>query len=74
MSGVAWAELKTYAHNANTSIKQNLEFHQNLRIKNWARQNDMLLKMISGKIDRWYEEDGFYLTKADLVSLPFPFT
>ncbi|KAH8696777.1 hypothetical protein GQ44DRAFT_719095 [Phaeosphaeriaceae sp. PMI808] len=64
-SGMAWADLRHYALNAKASLRQNFQFHENLRIETWPRENDQSLRAISEKIERWFEVDTFQQLKAE---------
>ena len=66
-SGLAWADLQRYALNAEASLGQNFEFHENLRVRTWPPENDQTLGAISGKITRWFKVDALQPLKAKIV-------
>lgn len=67
-SGMAWADLQHYALNAKASLRQNFEFHENLKIETWPKENDRSLRAISEKIERWFEVDTFQQLKVEMVN------
>lgn len=50
-------ELSQIANAIGASIKQNLEFHQSLRIENWPRQNDFQFSESLRVIEEWIHRD-----------------
>lgn len=51
------AELQQTANAIRASIKQNLDFHQSLRIENWPRQNDFQFSENLRVIKEWIHDD-----------------
>ncbi|KAF2472334.1 uncharacterized protein BDR25DRAFT_312893 [Lindgomyces ingoldianus] len=64
-SGMAWADLRHYALNAKASLRENFQFHEQLRVKTWPRENDQPLRAILEIIERWFEVDTFQRLKAE---------
>lgn len=50
-------ELSQIANAIGASIRQNLEFHQSLRIENWPRQNDSQFSESLRVIEEWIRQD-----------------
>lgn len=53
-----FGDLVRSAEYVETSIQQVLKFHENLRIKNWPRQNDQDLLQILNLIKEWVKTDA----------------
>jgi len=68
-SAVGAVDLRTYVMVCKESLNQNFEFHANLRIENWPRENDQPLRMISEVMERWLLEDAYSKLKAKNVCL-----
>ncbi|KAF2011118.1 hypothetical protein BU24DRAFT_472274 [Aaosphaeria arxii CBS 175.79] len=66
-SHMAWAELQRYAHNAKASLEENFRFHENLRVDAWPRVNDVCMKTIIRKVERWFEEDMLQKLTTDAM-------
>jgi hypothetical protein len=67
-SRMAWEDLNLYSLNSKVSLEQNIAFHENLRIDNWPKENDLVLRAILGNITRWIEHDTFTESKKKIVS------
>lgn len=68
-SAVGVVDLQTYVLACKGSLSQNFEFHANLRVENWPRENDQPLRMISEVMERWLLEDAYAELKAKNVCI-----
>lgn len=66
---MAWIDLRNYAINSKVSLDRNFKFHEKVKIDNWPPNNDLGLKSILDKIDRWVIVDTFQKSKTEMVSL-----
>lgn len=68
-SAVGVVDLQTYVMVCKESLNQNFEFHANLSIENWPRENDQPLRMISEVMERWLLKDAYGELKVKSVCL-----
>ncbi|KAF1989571.1 hypothetical protein K402DRAFT_390531 [Aulographum hederae CBS 113979] len=61
-----YVELCMDAKNIETTINQNLGFHENLRIENWPKQNDQVMRDITRRIQTWVRSDAVAAAKRQL--------
>ncbi|OAG04281.1 uncharacterized protein CC84DRAFT_1206013 [Paraphaeosphaeria sporulosa] len=72
-SAMGAVDLKIYVMACKGSLNQNFEFHANLRVENWPRENDQPLRMISEVMERWLLKDTYGELKAkNLTALGIP--
>lgn len=52
-----YSSLQTAANLIDASLKQNIKFHENLRIDTWGAHNDQVLGQIQNIINTWIKQD-----------------
>ncbi|KAL8915636.1 MAG: hypothetical protein Q9172_006818 [Xanthocarpia lactea] len=52
-----YADLKRTATTIKTTIEENLDFHTSLRVTNWPKENDLVMKEMISVIDQWVLKD-----------------
>lgn len=71
--GRAHDQLMKTAISIRTSVQQNIEFHQSLRIENWPRSNDIQFTEMISVIEEWIFNDVI-AEKLKKVTFAHPYT
>jgi hypothetical protein len=62
----AFQEMRNAGKNIKASINENFKFHENLKIVNWPKSNDMIMESILKRIDMWVTTDAVEKAKRSM--------